>query len=405
MNSKELFALGLGLQKPWEVAKISFEENELEKFRTLHIHIDFASGSLFKDPDGFEGKVHDTVERTWQHLNFFQHKCFLHARVPRIVDGKDKVKTVTVPWAREGSGFTLLFEAFSMMLIESEMPVRKAAKLLLVNAQRLWTIFHYWVRRAHENDVVGNLKTVGFDETSSRKGHNYVTTMVDLDERRVLYAVQGKDSECIAKSAQYLEAKGVSPTRIEQICIDMSPAYISGCEKSFPQASITFDKFHVVKEVNKAMDELRKEESKHIAELRGHRFTFLKNKITSARETVREELLNLYPKLGDGYKLKELFNELWSIGNREDADSFLTFWCDQVKDSGIKSFVKAVKMIKSHWNGILNYIESRITSGIIEGLNAKIQLAKRRARGYSNIDNFINMIYLTCGKLKFDYPL
>jgi transposase len=405
MNSKELFALGLGLPSPWEIATISLEENESSSIRTLHIFIDFVVGSKFKDVLGIDRNVHDTVERTWQHLNFFQHKCYLHARVPRIIDGEEKVKTVSVPWAREGSGFTLLFEAFSMLLIESEMPVRKAAKLLLINAQRLWTIFHYWIRRAHKNDVVGEIKVAGFDETSSRKGHNYVTTMVDLDEKRVLFAVEGKGSDCIAKAAAYLESKGVSPTGVEQICIDMSPAFISGCEKSFPQASVTFDKFHVVKEVNKAMDELRKEESKYIADLRGHRFTFLKKKISSVKETIREELVSLYPNLGEGYRLKELFNEFWNIREREDADCFLTFWCDQVKDSNIKPFIKVVKTIENHRDGILNYIESRITSGIIEGLNAKIQLAKRRARGYSNIDNFINMIYLTCGKLKFDYPL
>lgn len=288
-NSQDIFAIALGLQQPWYIESVSFREDNSR----LDIHLAFTKGHKFKGEDQDLYTAHDTVERSWQHLNFFQHHCYLHAKVPRVKQKDGKIRTEQVPWARPQSGFTLLFEAFSMLLIENEMPINKAAKILGVYPNRLWTVFNYWISRAHNADKIDALSQVGFDETSTRKGHHYVTTMVDLKQRRVLYACQGKDSSCLKKSVEYLEEKQVERQQIEQVCIDMSPAFISGCNSYLPNAEITFDKFHVVKEVNKAMDELRKLERQGNELLKGHKYTLLKNKLTP--------------------RLKQLFMEFWEI--------------------------------------------------------------------------------------------
>ncbi len=402
-NSTEIFKIALGLIHPWEVSSVVFEGKVNE--RELHIYLSFVRGSKFKGEDNKAYTAHDTVERKWQHLNFFEHRCYIHAKVPRIRQADGKVITQPVPWARAGSGFTLLFEAYSMLLIESEMPVSKAANIMGVYSQRLWNVFKYWVSKAHQGDAIKNLTQLGFDETSSKKGHNYVTTAVDLQERRVLFATPGKDAKCIEQTVDYLKEKKVAVEGINKVCIDMSPAFISGCFNHLPQAQITFDKFHVVKEVNKAMDELRKLERRGNDMLKGHKYTFLKNKITPKIETERDLLMEMYPKLGEGYRLVQLFKDFWEIEEKEEAEGYLAFWCDIADDSGIFPFRAVVKTIKAHWSGIINYIESKTNNGILEGINSKIQLAKKRARGYKNIDNFISMIYFTCGKLKFDYPL
>lgn len=401
MNSEQLFVAALGLEIPWEIKSINFDKEE----KQLDIHLGFTRGHKFKMPDGKEYTAHDTVERKWQHLNFFQHKCFLHAKVPRVKQSDGKIKTQEVPWARAGSGFTLLFEAFSMLLIESEMPVSKAADVVQVNPNRLWTVFNHWIGKAHKEDKVEQLEAIGFDETSVKKGHNYVTTAVDLAERRVLYVSPGKGADCIAKSKAYLEEKGVDTEAIDKICIDMSPAFISGCINELPNAAITFDKFHVMKEVNKAMDELRKLERIGNDSLKKHKYTFLKSKLSPKIQEERDLLMEYYPKLAEGYRLKLMFADFWEITDKDEAESYLAFWCDLVTESEIQPFIKAAKTVKAHWSGIINYIESRINNGILEGINSKIQLAKKRARGYRNIENFINMIYFICGKLKFDYPL
>ena len=399
-NSEQIFALALGISKPWKIDKVNFDESSSR----LDIYLKFTRGHKFKMEDGIEYTAHDTVSRKWEHLNFFQHKCYLHANVPRVKQSNGKIETQSVPWARRGSGFTLLFEAFTMLLIENEMPVNKVAKVVNVYPNRLWRVFNYWISIAHQKDVIEDLTKVGFDETSTRKGHNYITTMVDLKQRRVLFATEGKGADCIGRSIQYLDDKLVAIENINQVCIDMSPAFISGCNLYLPGAAITFDKFHVVKEVNKAMDELRRLERVGNDMLKKHKYTFLKNKLSPKIKQERDLLLEFYPKLGEGYRLKQLFRDFWDIKDKEEAESYLAFWCDLADDSGIFPFQRVVKTIKSHWTGIINYVESRINNGILEGLNSKIQLAKKRARGYRNTTNFINMIYFTCGKLKFDYP-
>ena len=400
-NSEQIFSLALGLEEPWHIEKIVFNKDKSQ----LDVYLYFTRGFKFKMDDEQEYTAHDTVERTWQHLDFFQHKCYLHAKVPRVKKADGKIKTYPVPWARKGSGFTLLFEAFSMLLIENEMPVNKVAKVVKVYPNRLWNIFNYWVSKAHKEDVITDLDKIGFDETSVKKGHDYITTLVDLDTRRVLFATEGKGANCIEKSIEYLKEKTVDIEAIKHVCIDMSPAFISGCVKYIPEAAITFDKFHVMKEVNKAMDELRKLERIGNDMLKKHKYTFLKNKLSPKIKDERDFLLEMFPKLGEGYRLKYLFKDFWDLKNKEEAESYLAFWCDIADDSGIFPFQKAARTIKTHWSGIINYIESRINNGILEGLNSKIQLAKIRARGYRNTKNFINMIYFTCGKLKFDYPL
>lgn len=401
-NSAEIFELALGLTSPWYIEKVEFISEGSE--RELHIHIDFKKGHKFELPDGSSNSAHDTKDRTWQHLNFFQHKCYLHARVPRVKDGEGKVTLQNVPWARKNSGFTLLFEAYSMLLIENEMPVSKAAKTVKVYPQRLWRVFNYWISIAHTEDKINELENVGFDETSTKKGHNYVTTLVDMQERRVLFATEGKGADTIQQSVAYLKSKDVAVEAIKNVCIDMSPSFISGCEKHMPNTAITFDKFHVVKEVNKAMDEVRKNERRANFELKGHKYTFLKNNLSIEKQTERNVLIDKYKNLADGYTLMQMFKDFWNINSPQEAMGYLAFWCDLADSSNLAPFIKASKTIKNHWQGIVNYTQSRISNGILEGINSKIQLAKKRARGYRNIQNFINMIYFVAGKLKFNYP-
>jgi transposase len=407
MNSTEIFSLALGLGKPWFGKDIKLEIGEGKSHGQMDIYLDFERGFKFKDIDGKELDTHDTVSRTWQHLNFFQHMCFLHARVPRVETGDGKVINVQVPWARPGSGFTLLFEAFSMLLIESEMPVSAAANIVNVYPQRIWNIFNHWVNKAYLADNQSGITRLGIDETSVKKGHNYVTVGVDMDCKRVIFATPGKDAGCISQLKDHLVQKGTAPESIQQVSIDMSVSFISGVGDSFPDAAITFDRFHIVKVINEAMDTVRKLERKEFQMLKGHKYTFLKRD-KNLSEKLREAkygLLTLYPVMADAYRLKEMFNEIWTFNSIDEMGGFLSYWIDLVEESKIQPFIKAAKTIKAHWSGIVNYAQSKLTNGILEGINSKIQLAKKRARGYRNIHNFINMIYFIAGKLKFDYPL
>lgn len=398
--------MAIGLQAHWLITKLEFTNISKGK-RQLNIYIDLVTGAKFKDINGVECNVHDTIKRSWQHLNYFEHKCYLHARVPRIKTSDGKVQNIDLPWARPNSGFTLLFEAFAMLLVENEMPVNKAASILNVYPKRIWTIFNYWINLALSKDKQSGVTSIGIDETSRKKGHDYVTVAVDLQERRVLFVTEGKDEKTIDKLREHLVKKEVAPERIEQVSIDMSPAFIAGICNNFPKAKITFDRFHIVKLLNEAMDKVRKDERREHEYLKGHKYTFLKNNkhLSESQKKQREELIELYPKLGEAFRLKELFNDFWNFSDLEEAVAFLAYWCDLVRDSDIIHFKKFVNTINAHWTGVINYIKSKISNGILESINSKIQLTKRRSRGFRNINNFINMIYFVAGKLKYNYPL
>jgi transposase len=244
MNSKELFSMALSLQHPWRLNNVDFIEEDGQK--VLRINIGFEKGAKFSDPDtGRSCPVHDTLERRWRHLNFFEHTCYIHCNVPRVTCSDGKVKQVDVPWARKGSGFTMLFEAYSMMLIEYEMPVNRVGKAMREYPNRIWTIFDHWVGQAYKKADHSQVTQLGVDETSSRKGHSYITIGVDMDERRVIHATEGKGADTIESIKDYLETKQTPPEQISQVCIDLSPAFISGVESYYPKAQITFDRFHV----------------------------------------------------------------------------------------------------------------------------------------------------------------
>ena len=272
--------------------------------------------------------------------------------------------------------------------------------------QRLWTVFNHWVGQARAADDPSSITKLGIDETSTRKGHHYVTLGVDLDAGRVIHATEGKGKETLDSIQKHLADKGVDPGQIKEASIDLSPAFIAGVTAAFPSAEITFDRFHVVKRLNAAMDQVRKAERKEHAALKGHKYTFLKNpdNLSDTKRQELAEMIRLYPTLGEAYRLKTLFDDLWAMPDPPAAEAFLTQWCAEVEAARIPAFMKFAKTVRAHWRGIVHYVESHLSNGILEGINHKVQLAKRRARGYRSIDNFINMIYFLCGKLQFSYP-
>jgi len=366
MNSNQLFEMALGLQSPWFIEEVEFKNEE--PLKELHITLGVKENSKFKDHLDIECSIYDTKKRTWQHLNFFEHKCYLHCMVPRIKNSDGKVKMVEVPWSRKGSGFTLLFEALALRLIEGEMPVNKVANLLKVHPQSIWTIFNYWVRSTYKEDNIDTLTQLGIDETSSKKGHNYITVGVDLSSNRVIHATEGKGAKSIEKIKDYMNSKSVSPSQIIDASIDLSPSFICGLKEHFPNAEIHFDRFHVKKLLNTAMDEVRKIERKEHDELKGHKYTFLKNKknLSDKKHSQLSELITLFPTLGEAYRLKELFDDVWEMTSEQEASDFIDFWISEVEKSKIPPFIKFTKTLKLHRSGIVNFVKEKINNGVLE---------------------------------------
>jgi transposase len=199
--------------------------------------------------------------------------------MPRIKCDNCGIRLVDVPWARSDSGFTLLFEAMIMTLAKS-MPVKTIAEFVNEHDTRLWRVLHHYVDEARDEDDHSSVRKVGVDETSSKRGHNYVSLFVDLEGPKVLFATEGKDASTVKRFKQDLTDHNGDPKAIEEMCSDMSPAFITGVENYFPNAYLTFDKFHIMKIINAAVDEVRRQEQKERPELFKTRYIWLKNQKT-----------------------------------------------------------------------------------------------------------------------------
>jgi len=194
MLDTELLQAALNIQPPWRIPKVEFSSET----RQLDIWIYFDPGSEFVCPkcSGHGCKGYDTEEKIWRHLNFFQYRCDLHCRIPRVNCPTCGVVLVDVPWARKRSGFSLLMESL-ILIMAMDMPISKVASLLGEDDGRIWRIVDHYVSKAREQEDYSNIRVVGFDETSSRRGHNYITVGVDLESSKVIFATEGKDHTTI----------------------------------------------------------------------------------------------------------------------------------------------------------------------------------------------------------------
>lgn len=163
------------------MTKVKLEDTS-DDIKELHLWLDFTSGYKFSVDGSEPSTAYDTIDKTWRHLNSFQHKCYLHARVPRVRTGGYKVVMVDVPWTCLDSGFTLLFEAYSILLIE-EMPVSSVVRAVNETSPRIWRVFNHWVSLAFDKTGLSKVRRTGVDETSKRRGHDCITQFARLDER------------------------------------------------------------------------------------------------------------------------------------------------------------------------------------------------------------------------------
>ena len=407
MDMTALFTVALGLQEPWYVDKIEFKsiQEEAGYPPSLHIWLKFRRGSRFPCPVngcGEPSPVHDTVEHTWRHLNFFQYKTFLHANVPRIRCCRHGVHTVQVPWARPGSGFTLLFESM-ILLMASQQPVSAIAKTIGETDTCLWRFIKKYVELARDHVDVSDVQALGMDETS-KKGQNYITVFADLVRKCVLDIQPGKNAACVDAFCNWFESHGGHKDKVIAVTTDMALGFRAGILKHFSNAAQIIDKFHIIKHANEALDDVRKAESKKQPALKGSKYVWLKNFYSLSKAQIRKFCLmhatGMHLVTARAYRMKLAAQNIYerALTYEEAKEGFekLISWIMHSNIPRMKSFAK---MLKSHLPEILNYWRFKYTNAILEGLNSIIQNVKRRARGFRNDRYFSTMIFLTCGKL------
>ncbi len=405
MKTNLLFEKALNITAPWFVNKIEFSETE----KKLDIYLDFKKGSVFhyeekEEENSGKFKAYDTVEKTWRHMNFFEHQTYLHARVPRVKISDSKIRKIKVPWEGVNNGFTLLFEAFILQLA-SHMPVNVISKLVKESNYKLWDILDKYVDTALSNNDYSDVTAVGVDETSARKGHNYISLFVDLNKRKTIFIADGKDSDTVKQFSTDFEAHNGVCNNIKDVSCDMSPAFIKGVKENLKKAEITFDKFHIIKIINKAVDQVRREEQKFHPELKKTRYIFLKNKmnLTVKQKTKLDELSisKANFKSIKALQIRESFQEIYNSRNIDEFELLLQKWYYWATHSRLKPMSDAAKTIKNHWEGVVKWKDSQINNGILEGLNSVVQAAKSKARGYSSLKCYKIIAYLITANLDF----
>lgn len=402
MHPNEIFALGLGLTPPWNIA-----EQRLDMETTphqLHLRIAADRGSLFPCPEcGEPCKAHDFTELTWRHLNFFQHHCYITAPVPRTDCKKHGIKRINVPWARTGSHFTLLFEHVALAMVK-EMPVLTAARFMQVTDNRLWRIIAYYVNRAIRRLDLSSLKALSLDETKAKRHHRYVTVFIDLDrkDKPVVFAVPGKGKDTVRRFNEFLFAHGGNPEKVIEVVSDMSGAFVSAIKTHFKNAELTVDWFHVVQLFTKAVDEVRRTEAKQLKMPKTTRWAVLKaadRALTENQVEALAELAALDLHTSTAWRVKEALRWIRKAPTERAAKWRLTAFLNYAKElignePALAPVRTAINTVEKFRDSIEARWRSTHSNARIEGLNSFFQAARIRARGYRNSLTFINMIYL-----------
>ena len=390
----KVFEAALGIAAPWSVASVGFDEAA----KVLTVLIDFKPGSRFAI-SGHQGEhpVHDTVTKSYRHMNFFQHECVLQVRSPRVKLPNGSVRLVEPDFAGRLSGFTLLFEAFILMLAQ-QMPFAAVARLVGESAHRVMAVCERYVHIALGLADFSDVRALAIDETSRARGHDYVTLAADAVKRQVLFVTEGRDAKTIEELAAHLDDHGCPPEQIDTVSIDMSPAFIKGVSQELPNARITFDKFHVVWHANAAVDKMRRIEQRTTKSLKGLRWSLLKDR-SSLKPEAAADLDALIAKMttvrtARAWLYKEQLREILERKQINVVRGMLEHWCTCVMRSKVEPMKEVAALVRRHLEGIVAWAQTRQTNGFLEAINGLFQAARARARGYRNTATFACIIYL-----------
>jgi len=257
------------------------------------------------------------------------------------------------------------------------------------------------LQRLYKVMPIHKLKYLGIDEFSLRKGHTYMTIFIDLQTGRIIHAVRGRSKKDIGPFLKLVARKAKN---LKAVAMDMSRSYSSAVTEHLPQVDIVFDRFHIMAQMNMAIESLRRQQQ-NIPDkngqkvLKGCRFLLLRNykSLSPDRQVKLDTLLEINKPLFVIHSMKEQLRLLWDQPNRKQATEFMEQWCFDALAEGSKPLIKVGLMLLKHKTGILNYFAHRITSGSVEGTVSKIKTLKRQAYGFRDMEYFkLRLYHLHC---------
>ncbi|MCC7101243.1 MAG: ISL3 family transposase [Rubrivivax sp.] len=296
--------------------------------------------------------------------------------------------------------------------------MRQTARALRVRDKQLWRRIEHYVSQARRKQDMSRVRNVGIDETSLRRGHDYVTVVHDLDAKRLLFCTEGRDHQTIQAFAQDLHAHGGQPTAIAHACMDMSAAYLKGAAAYLPNALVSYDRFHIVKLAGEAMDEVRTEEWKteqaRVTDELGHLTPKQRRSVmwgmrrnpsgwSKTQLQAMHWLQRAKLKTARAWRLKMALREVFANARRhnlaEQASAELKSWLSWARRSRLAPFKRLAATLKAHFDAVVRSMLDHRSNAFIEAMNGLMQQAKRAASGFRTATNFIAIAYLRLGKL------
>ena len=391
----------LGLPSTWKV-----EDVDLSMLgKQVVIRLVYTGKNISCPECGDTCNIYDHApEQKWRHLDTMQFETILVARLPRVNCKEHGVKTAGAPWADKHSRFTLMFEGFVVQLLQHCANNQAVATLLGLNWHAVDQIMRRAVARGMKRRTTETIEHLGLDEKSFRAGHQYITTLNDLDEGRVLEVVETRTTEATEKLLTSLAVE--QREKVKSVAIDMWKPFAAAVRSLLSEADIVHDRFHISKYLNEAVDKVRRQESRNLnaigdKTLIGSKYAWLRNpeNMTEMQRTSFEQLMACELKTGQAWGLKSMFRMFWRFTCLDTASYFFNYWSKAVDRSELNPMIKVKDMMVRHRNNILNYFKHRTTNAVSEGLNSKIQLIKSSARGFHSFESYRNRILFYCGKL------
>jgi transposase len=309
-----------------------------------------------------------------------------------------------IPWADAYARVTYRLE-FRICALCQLMTQKAAAEILQMPTSTLSDLLHRTITRARAGHRIRGLVTVGVDEISYSKGRKFATIVYDLDRACVLWVGKGKGRETIDRFfdealSEYQRA------RVLWASCDMSETYINAIKDKLPNVTLVLDRFHIVKALNAAVDEVRKEEwrqldtkgRKAIKGLRWLQSLHSRNR-TEIQTGFLSKLRRSNRRIHRAWILKDEFDQFWSHRSLPEAEEFLKHWMTTALRSRIPSIRGFVATLRKNYNNIITFIERPLTNAVAEGINRIIKIVKNRASGFRGLDSFADMIFLTIGDL------
>ncbi|NRB01607.1 MAG: ISL3 family transposase [Rhodobacteraceae bacterium] len=406
MNDKQLYAQILGIRAPWKVSNVSLglADGKVEVYVT-------ALPAAFVCPEcGRPCPGYDRRERRWRHLDTCQYQTFLVGDIPRVECPEHGVKQVQVPWAEPGSRLTSLFESLVIDWLKEASQSAVAKRMSLS-----WDQVDGVMARAVERGLIRRQRKlparIGVDETSFQKRHEYVTIVCDLEgDGGVLHVADGHDRAAL--ECFYEQFSEEERSAVDVVAMDMGRAYPAATRAFIPEAhrKIAFDRFHVVKLMNDAVDTVRRGENRELRSqgdkrLVGSRHYWLQGPLgmSEARWERFEKLRESALKTARAYAIKDLADSLWAGSDDEAIREQWARWYAWAIRSRLEPMKRVAKTVKANLDGIIVAIKNHVTNARLEAVNSLIQKLKKRAHGYRNRQRFRNAIYFHLGKLDL-YP-